>query len=223
MRHSRIQNQVMKTLLTHRTQATQAAHATQAAGAPKGKDKGKGKSKTSEGRDVTEEKVEKRSIKKPSVLFTAEEEQKLVDFLHDNETIYNKCIMDYKDWSKRETVWDKFCADNNMDKYACQRWFQSQCTRFGKVTNMKSGQVEPQLTERQQWTRDNFAFLRDHIMHHLTAKSEFRVSRRSASKGTAASRQETVNMELFQDTSLPESTDDSADLFDLDTQTPPSI
>ena len=65
----------------------------------------------------------KRS-KKPALLFTAEE-QKLMDFLHDNEILYNKRLMDYKDRSKRETVWDKFC-ENYMDKDACQRWFQSQ-------------------------------------------------------------------------------------------------
>ena len=53
------------------TQATQAAGGTQ-----KGKDIGKGK-------------ADKRS-KKPPVLFNAEQEQKLVDFLHNNEILYNK-------------------------------------------------------------------------------------------------------------------------------------
>ena len=52
------------------TQPTQAAGGTQ-----KGKGKGKGK-------------ADKRS-KKPPVLFTAEQEQKIVDFLHDNEILYN--------------------------------------------------------------------------------------------------------------------------------------
>ena len=83
--------------------------------------------------------------------------------------------MDYKDRSKREAVWDKFCEENYKDKDPCQRWFSSQHTLFRKVTHMKLGQGEPQLTERQKWTRDNFDFLRDHIVHHLTAKSEFRV------------------------------------------------
>ena len=55
----------------------------------KGKGKAKGKSKTKERQDVTEERATKR-IKKPAVLFTAEEEQKLVDFLFDNEILYNK-------------------------------------------------------------------------------------------------------------------------------------
>ena len=57
--------------------------------AQKSKGQGKGKSKTKEGQDVTEEKAAKRS-KKPAVLFTAEEEKKLVDFLHNNEILYNK-------------------------------------------------------------------------------------------------------------------------------------
>ena len=78
------------------TQDIQAATATQ-----KGKGTGKGK-------------ADKRS-KKPPVLFNAEQEQKLVDFLHDNEILYNKHLMDDKDISKREAVWAKFCEENNLD------------------------------------------------------------------------------------------------------------
>ena len=105
---------------------TQAATGTQS-----GKGKGKGQ-------------AEKRSKKAP-VLFTAEQEQKIVDFLRDNEILYNKCLMDYKDRSKRDAAWDKFC-ENNLDKDACQKWFLSQRKLFGKVTHMKSNQGEPVLT-----------------------------------------------------------------------------
>ena len=127
---------------------------TQAAGG--GTQKGKGK-------------AYKRS-KKPTVLFSAEEEQKLVDFLCDIEILYKQHLMDYKDRSKREVVWDKFCEENNLDKDACQRWFQSQCTLFGKVTHMKLGQGKPQLTEWQKWTKDNFDFLRTTLCAILQQK-----------------------------------------------------
>ena len=60
------------------------------------------------------------------------------------QILYNKRLMDYKDRSKREAVWDKICEENNLDRDACQRWFQSQRTLFGKVTHMKSGQGEPE-------------------------------------------------------------------------------
>ena len=125
--------------------------------------------------------------------------------------------MDYKDRAK-------FCEENNLDKDACQKWFQSQRTLFGKVTHMKSGQGEPVLTERQKWTRDNFDFLRDHIVRHLTVKSEFRAPKGSASQASAAVgssfKQETVHMESFQDTFRPESTCDPSDILHLDTHTP---
>ena len=64
---------------------------TQAAAATTQKGKGTGKGKT-----------DKRS-KKPPVLFSADQEQKLVDFLRDNEILYNKRLMDYKDRSKNHS------------------------------------------------------------------------------------------------------------------------
>ena len=135
-----------------------------------------------------------------------------MDFLCDNKNLYNKRLKDYKDRSKGEAVWDQFCEEDNLDKDSCQRWFQSQHTLFGKVTHIKSVLGEPQLTEQQKQTRDNFDFLRDHIMHILKGKSEFRAPKGSVSIASAASgsasRRETVHMEPFQDTSHPESTCD---------------
>ena len=68
---------------------------------------------TQKGKGTGKGKANKRSKKRP-VLFSAEQEQKLVTFLRDN-----------KDMSKREAVWPKFCEENNLDKDACQKWFQS--------------------------------------------------------------------------------------------------
>ena len=156
---------------------------------------------TREGQYVSEEKADKR-VKKATALFNADNEQKLVDFVRDNDILYNKRLQDCKDRSKREAVWDKFCEENNLEKDACQKWFQSQHTLFRKVNHMKSV------------LGDNFDFLMDHIVCHLKGKSEFR-----APKGSA-SRRETVHMEPFQDTSHPESTYDPSDMSHLDTHMP---
>ena len=94
------------------TQDTQAAGGTHKG---KGKGKCKGKSMTREGQHLSEEKADKR-VKEAAVLFSADNEQKLVDFLHDNEILYNKRLKDYKDRSKREAVWDKFCEETNLEK-----------------------------------------------------------------------------------------------------------
>ena len=61
-------------------------------------------------------------------------------------------------------------------------------------------------------------------MCQLTAKSEFRAPKGSASQASAAagllSRWETVHSEPFQDTSPPESTCDLADISHLETHMP---
>ena len=60
--------------------------------------------------------------KKPAVLFSVEEEQKL-DFLHDNEILYNNRLMDYKDSQRerqcgitfvRRTTWTKMPAKDGF-------------------------------------------------------------------------------------------------------------
>ena len=100
--------------------------------------------------------IRREDCEKQQETCCSEEEQKLMDFLRDNEILYNKHLMGYKDSSKREAVLDKFCEEKYMDKDACQRWFQCKRTLMGKVTHMKLGLGEPQLTEKQKWTRDNF-------------------------------------------------------------------
>ena len=58
-------------------------------------------------------------------------------------------------------------------------------------------------------------------MRYLTAKREFRGSVSQVSAAAhSLSRQETVETELFQDTSHPESTCDPSDISHLDTHTP---
>ena len=47
---------------------------------------------TQKGKGIGKSKADKRS-KKPPVLFSAEQEQKLVDFLRGNEILYNKHLM----------------------------------------------------------------------------------------------------------------------------------
>ena len=38
------------------------------------------------------------------------------------------------------------------------QWFEAQCTRYGKLTQMKSGQAAEKSTERQTCLKDSFSF-----------------------------------------------------------------
>ena len=106
------------------TQNTQAAGGTQ-----KGKGKGKGRGKSSrEGQQVLEEKADKKS-KKPTVLFSAKVEQKLVDFLRDNEILYNKRLMDYK---------DRFYNNVNAARTCCPQYMQKNTLILTGIFTVKS-------------------------------------------------------------------------------------
>ena len=52
-----------------------------------------------------------------------------------------------------------------------KKWFETQCTRYGKLTQTKSGQAAEKSTERQTWLKDSFSFLRGHIRRKGVSKS----------------------------------------------------
>ena len=49
--------------------------------------------------------------------------------------------------------------------------FETQHTRYGKLTHMKSGQAAVKNTERQTWLRDSFSFIRSHIRRQGVSRS----------------------------------------------------
>ena len=94
-------------------------------------------------------------------------EMKMMDYLKENELIHSKRLMDYKDLNKHKVLWDKFCTENDMEKIACKRWFQSQMTIYRKLTHMESGQGALHLIDRQKWLKTNFGVLNTHIVIHF--------------------------------------------------------
>ena len=120
--------------------------------------------------DATQEVLEES--KKTVAMFNGEDELKPVVFLKDNELLYNKRLIYYKDANKREAVWDKFCPENNMEKAACNRWSQSQKTMYGMITHINSGQGAPHHTDRQNWLKKNFGFLHTYIIHQRVNLSQ---------------------------------------------------
>ena len=51
------------------------------------------------------------------------------------------------------------------------KWFDTQCTRYCKLTQTKSGQAAEKSTEQQTWLKDSFSFLRGHIRRKGVSKS----------------------------------------------------
>ena len=56
-----------------------------------------------------------------------------------------------------------------------QDWFASQMTRYGKLTQSKSGQAPKEMMEHQTWIQDQLGFLRSNIRYKgLSESSTFK-------------------------------------------------
>ena len=69
-----------------------------------------------------------------------------------------------------------------------KKWFETQRTRYGKLTQTKSGQVSKKSTECQTWLKDSFSCLGGHIRRKGVSKSS---AFKSLQRPPAASVQDT--------------------------------
>ena len=68
-------------------------------------------------------------------------------------------------------LWEQLAATRNLPVKTVKKWFETQRTRYGKLTRTKSGQAAEKSTERQTWLKDSFSFLRGHIRQKGVSKS----------------------------------------------------
>ena len=69
-----------------------------------------------------------------------------------------------------------------------KKWFETQRTRYGKLSQTKSGQAAEKSTERQTWLKDSFSFLRGHIRRKGVSKpSAFKSPERPSAAAASAS------------------------------------
>ena len=79
--------------------------------------------------------------------------------------------MKFKDKQRKEGLWERLAASRNLSVNTVKKWFETQHTRYGKLTQSKSGQAAAKSTERQTWLKDSFSFLRGYIRRKGVSKS----------------------------------------------------
>ena len=77
----------------------------------------------------------------------------------------------FKDKQKKERRREQLAATRNLPVKTVKKWFETQHTRCGKLTQTKSGQATEKSTERQTWLKDSFSFLQGHIRRKGVSKS----------------------------------------------------
>ena len=115
-------------------------------------------------------------------------EKAVVDFVKDHEGLYNKTNEHFKDKARKECLWEQFANSRKLCVKVCKTWFELQTTRYGNLTQSKSGQAPKEMMECQTLIQGKLGFLRSHIRHRGLSKwSGFKsqVQGASASAATA--------------------------------------
>ena len=98
-----------------------------------------------------------------SIFLSDSDEEAIVEFVKEHEELYDKTNDKFKDKQRKEGLWERLAASRNLSVNTVKKWFETQYTRYGKLTQMKSGQAAEKSIERQTWLKDSFSFLRGHI------------------------------------------------------------
>ena len=94
-----------------------------------------------------------------SIFLSDSNEEAIVDFVKQHKELYDKTHAKFKDKQRKERLWETVAASRNLSVNTVKKWFETQRTRYGKVTYTKSGQTAVKSTKRQTWLRDSFSFL----------------------------------------------------------------
>ena len=111
--------------------------------------------------ESTQSRQKKGQIK--SIFLSDSDKEAIVEFVKQHEKLYDKTNNSFKDKQKKERLWESLAATRNLPIKTVKKWFEAQCTRYGKLTQTKSGQAAEKSTERQTWLKDSFSFLQGHI------------------------------------------------------------
>ena len=127
-----------------------------------------------------------------SIFLSDLDKEAIVEYVKQHEELDDKTNDSFKDKQKKERLWEQLAATRNLPVKTVKKWFDTQRTRYGKLTQMKSGQGAEKSTEQQTWLKDSFSFLRTlFIRKGGSMSSAFKSSQRSSVAAASASVQDT--------------------------------
>ena len=109
----------------------------------------RGEKRTRTNMDTDVESTQSRQKKgqmKPIFLSDSDEEA-IVEFIKQHKELYDKTNDSFKDKQKKERLWDQLAATRSLPIQTVKKWFETQRTRYGKLTQTKSGQAAEKNTE----------------------------------------------------------------------------
>ena len=82
-----------------------------------------------------------------SIFLRESDVEAIMEFVKQHEKLYDKTNNSFKDKHKKERLWEILEATRHLPVNTVKKWFKTQHTRYGKLTQTKSGQAAEKSTE----------------------------------------------------------------------------
>ena len=82
-----------------------------------------------------------------SIFWSDSDEEAICEFVKQHEELYDKTNDSLKDQQKKQRLWEQLAATRNLPVKTVTKWFDTQHTRYGQLTQRKSGQGAEKRTE----------------------------------------------------------------------------
>ena len=106
----------------------------------RGPDRGEKRVRTDTDTDVESTQSRQKKGQMKSIFLSDSDEETIVEFVKQHEELYDKTNDNFKDKQKKERLWEQLAATKNLPVKTVKKWFDTQRTRYGKLTQTKSGQ-----------------------------------------------------------------------------------
>ena len=73
------------------------------------------------------------------IFLSDSDEEAIVEFVKQHEELYDKTNDSFKNKQKKERLWQQIASTINVPMKTVKKWFETQHTRYGKLTQTKSG------------------------------------------------------------------------------------
>ena len=99
--------------------------------------------------DIDAESTQSRQKKgqMKSIFLSDSDEEAIIEFVKQQEGLYDKTNDSFKDKQKKERLWEQLAATRKLPVKTVTKWFETQHTRYGQLTQTKSGQAAEKCTE----------------------------------------------------------------------------
>ena len=91
-----------------------------------------------------------------SIFLSNSHEEAIVDFMKQHEELFDKTHSNFKDKHRKEGLWATVTASRNLPVSTVKKWFVTQCTRYGKLTQKKSDQAAAKEQQKTDLVEGQF-------------------------------------------------------------------